>query len=274
GAEVSRPVTQILQEARSLVSAGVREMTLLGQNVNAWHGMGPDGHEWGLGQLLYALSEVDGLERLRYTTSHPVDMDETLIEAHRDLDCLMPYLHLPVQAGSDRILKAMNRHHTVADYLQIIERVRESRPDIAISGDFIVGFPGETEEEFQETLAVVETVKYASAFSFNYSARPGTPGADLPDQVPEDVKSERLQRLQAALNRHQLAFNEGCVGKTMTILLEKKGRKPGQWIGRSPFLQSVVVDESLGKPGDMVQVLITGAAPNSLNGEGIDRSPY
>jgi tRNA-2-methylthio-N6-dimethylallyladenosine synthase len=186
----------------------------------------------------------------------------------------MPYLHLPVQAGSDRILKAMNRHHSVADYLQIIERVRESRPDIAISGDFIVGFPGETEEEFQETLAVVETVKYASAFSFNYSSRPGTPGADLPDQVPEDVKSERLQRLQSALNRHQLAFNEGCVGTTMTILLEKKGRKPGQWIGRSPFLQSVVVDEGLGKPGDMVQVLITGAAPNSLTGEGIDRSPY
>jgi len=270
GAEVSRSVEQILNEARSLVDAGVREITLLGQNVNAWHGSGKDGREWGLGELLHALAEISGLERLRYTTSHPVDMDESLIAAHRDLNCLMPYLHLPIQAGSDRILRAMNRHHTVADYLRIIERMRESRPDIAISGDFIVGFPGETEEEFEETLNVVREVKYASAFSFNYSARPGTPGADMENHVPEEVKSERLQRLQALLNQQQLEFNEGCVGREMRILLEKKGRKPGQLIGRSPWLQSVVVDESLGKPGDMVQVEIIGARPNSLTGIGVE----
>ena len=268
GAEVSRSVQQILDEARSLVDAGVREMTLLGQNVNAWHGAGNDGREWGLGELLHALAEIDGLERLRYTTSHPVDMDESLINAHRDLDCLMPYLHLPIQAGSDRILKAMNRHHTVADYMNIIERMRAARSDIAISGDFIVGFPGETEEEFEETLNVVRQVKYASAFSFNYSSRPGTPGADMDNHVPEEVKSERLQRLQALLNEQQLEFNEGCVGREMLILIEKTGRKPGQWIGRSPWLQSVVVDESLGKPGDMVKVKVTGARPNSLTAIG------
>ncbi len=269
GAEVSRSVEQILEEARSLVDAGVREVTLLGQNVNAWHGAGKDGREWGLGELLHALAEIEGLERLRYTTSHPVDMDESLITAHRDLDCLMPYLHLPIQAGSDRILKAMNRHHTVADYMHIIERMREARPDIAISGDFIVGFPGETEEEFEETLNVVREVKYSSAFSFNYSARPGTPGADMDNHVPEDVKSERLQRLQALLNEQQLAFNEDCIGREMRVLIEKKGRKPGQWIARSPWLQSVVIDESLGNPGDMVQVKVTGARPNSLTAIGV-----
>ncbi len=269
GAEVSRSVKQIMEEARSLVDAGVREITLLGQNVNAWHGEGADRREWGLGELLYALAEVDGLKRLRYTTSHPVDMDDALYAAHRDLDCLMPYLHLPVQAGSDRILKAMNRHHTVKNYLHIIEKMRKARPDIAISGDFIVGFPGETEEDFAETMKVVDDVKYASAFSFNYSPRPGTPGADLKDQVPEDVKSDRLQRLQASLNGHQLAFNEACVGRPMEILLEKKGRREGQLIGRSPWLQSVVVDDALGKPGEMVHVEITGAAPNSLTGIGI-----
>ena len=265
GAEVSRTVQQIVDEAQGMVDAGVREVTLLGQNVNAWHGEGADGREWGLGELLHELAKIDGMERLRYTTSHPVDMDESLINAHRDLDCLMPYLHLPVQAGSDKILKAMNRHHTVADYMHIIERMREARPDMAISGDFIVGFPGETDEDFEETLKVVEQVKYASAFSFKYSTRPGTPGADMKDQVPEDVKSERLQRLQALLNQQQVEFNQTCIGRKMDILLEKKGRRQGQLIGRSPWLQSVIVDESLGNLGDIVHVEITEAAPNSLN---------
>ena len=264
GAEVSRSVEQILQEAREMVDAGVREITLLGQNVNAWHGAGSDGREWGLGELLYALAKVEGIERLRYTTSHPVDMDESLITAHRDLDCLMPYLHLPVQAGSDRILKAMNRHHTVEDYLHIIDRMREARPDIAISGDFIVGFPGESDADFADTMKLVEHVKYSSAFSFKYSQRPGTPGADLENQVEEHVKGERLQELQALLNKQQEEFNQDCVGRKMTILLEKKGRKEGQLIGRSPWLQSVIVDESLGKPGELVEVLVNRAAPNSL----------
>ena len=265
GAEVSRTAGQIVDEAQGMIDAGVREITLLGQNVNAWHGEGTDGLEWGLGELLHELSMLKGLERLRYTTSHPVDVDESLINAHRDLDCLMPYLHLPIQSGSDRILKAMNRHHTVADYMHIIERMREVRPDMAISGDFIVGFPGETHEDFEETLKVVEEVKYASAFSFKYSTRPGTPGADMKNQVPEEIKSERLQILQTLLNRQQKEFNETCIGRKMDILLEKKGRREGQLIGRSPWLQSVVVDETLGKPGDIVHVEITQAAPNSLN---------
>ncbi len=265
GAEVSRTAKQIVDEAQGMIDAGVREVTLLGQNVNAWHGEGFDGREWGLGELLHELAKIKGMERLRYTTSHPVDMDESLINAHRELDCLMPYLHLPVQAGSDKILKAMNRHHTVEDYMHIIDRMREVSPDMAISGDFIVGFPGETEEDFEETLNVVRKVKYASAFSFKYSTRPGTPGADMKNQVPEDVKSERLQRLQALLNQQQEEFNQTCVGRKMDILLEKKGRRAGQLIGRSPWLQSVIVDESLGNPGDIVHVEITEAAPNSLN---------
>jgi tRNA-2-methylthio-N6-dimethylallyladenosine synthase len=265
GAEVSRSVNQIIDEARGMVDAGVREVTLLGQNVNAWHGVGEDGRKWGLGELLHALSEIDGLERLRYTTSHPVDMDESLINAHRELDCLMPYLHLPIQAGSDKILKAMNRHHTVSDYMHIIERMREARPDMAISGDFIVGFPGETDEDFEETLKVVRAVKYASAFSFKYSTRPGTPGADMENQVPEEVKSERLRQLQDLLNEQQVEFNRTCIGRKMDILLEKKGRREGQLIGRSPWLQSVIVDDTLGKPGDIIHVEITDAAPNSLN---------
>ena len=269
GAEVSRSRDQILEEARSLVAAGVREITLLGQNVNAWHGVTDDGHELGLGELLYDLSKIDGLGRLRYTTSHPVDMDEGLINAHRELDCLMPYLHLPVQAGSDRILKAMNRHHSVKDYMHVIDLVRDARPDIAISGDFIVGFPGETEEDFEQTMQVVRDVNYASAFSFKYSSRPGTPGADLPDQVPEAVKSERLQRLQALLNEQQQQFNQDCVGREMEVLLEKKGRREGQLIGRSPWLQSVIVSDQLGNVGDLINVKITAAGPNSLNAVGI-----
>ncbi|MCQ1856324.1 MiaB/RimO family radical SAM methylthiotransferase, partial [Neorhizobium galegae] len=195
GSEVSRPVQQIVDEAWRLVDGGVREITLLGQNVNAWRAEGPKGGEWSLGDLLYRLAEIPGLARLRYTTSHPRDMDDRLIEAHRNLRTLMPYLHLPVQAGSDRILKAMNRRHTGAEYLRLIERIREARPDIAIAGDFIVGFPGETEKDFEDTLRLVEDVNYAQAYSFKYSTRPGTPGADLGDQVSEEVKAERLERL-------------------------------------------------------------------------------
>ncbi|KQZ93579.1 tRNA (N6-isopentenyl adenosine(37)-C2)-methylthiotransferase MiaB [Agrobacterium cavarae] len=267
GSEVSRPVSQILDEAMKLVDAGVREITLLGQNVNAWRSTGPKGEEWGLAELLYRLAEIPGLARLRYTTSHPRDMDDRLIEAHRELRALMPYLHLPVQAGSDRILKAMNRRHTGEEYLRLIERIRDARPDIAMSGDFIVGFPGETDQDFEDTLAIVEAVKYAQAFSFKYSTRPGTPGADLTDQVPEDVKAERLERLQALLLKQQNDFAQSLVGKTMDVLLEKPGRMPGQLIGRSPWLQSVNLDAKNMKIGDIIHVRITATGPNSLFAE-------
>ena len=267
GSEVSRPVAQIVEEAEKLVDGGVREITLLGQNVNAWHGAGPTGEAWSLGDLLYRLAEIPGLGRLRYTTSHPRDMDDRLIGAHRDLGTLMPYLHLPVQAGSDRILKAMNRRHTAAEYLTLIERIRTARPDIALSGDFIVGFPGETDQDFEDTLKLIEEVNYAQAFSFKYSTRPGTPGAELKDQVPEEVKTERLERLQALLLRQQHAFAEACVGKTVDILLEKPGRMPGQLIGRSPWLQSVNVDAKASQIGDIINVRITGTSTNSLFAE-------
>ena len=264
GAEISRPVSQLLSEAQDLVDAGVREITLLGQNVNAWHGKGDDGREWGLGELLHRLSDIEGIERLRYTTSHPRDMDSALINAHRDLDKLMPYLHLPVQAGSDKILKSMNRRHTRDEYIKLIVQIREGRPDLAISGDFIVGFPGETEEDFEDTLDLIRQVKYAQAYSFKYSPRPGTPGADFKDHVPEDIKAERLKRLQDLLSEQQLEFAETCVGKEMDILLEKPGRKPGQLIGRSPWLQSVIIDAKDAKIGDTLRVRITKAAPYSL----------
>ncbi len=267
GSEVSRPLAQILDEAQRLVDAGVREITLLGQNVNAWRAEGPNGREWGLGELLYKLADVPGLARLRYTTSHPRDMDDKLIEAHRDLRSLMPYLHLPVQAGSDRILKAMNRRHTAAEYLRLIERIRTARPDIAISGDFIVGFPGETDEDFADTLRLVEEVGYASAYSFKYSTRPGTPGAELGDQVAEEVKAERLERLQALLLKQQADFAKSCVGKVIDLLLEKPGRMPGQVIGRSPWLQSVNVDAKTSQIGDIIPVRIIGTGPNSLFAE-------
>ena len=267
GAEVSRPFSQIVDEAQRLVDGGVREITLLGQNVNAWRSVGPDGREWSLGKLLYRLAEIPGLARLRYTTSHPRDMDDGLIEAHRDLRALMPYLHLPVQAGSDRILKAMNRRHTAAEYLRLIERIRKARPDIAMSGDFIVGFPGETDADFEDTLRIVEEVNYAQAFSFKYSTRPGTPGAELSDQVPEEIKAERLERLQALLLKQQAAFAKSCVGKVIDLLLEKPGRMPGQLIGRSPWLQSVNVDAKASQIGDIIKVRITGTGPNSLFAE-------
>jgi len=267
GSEVSRAVAQIVAEAQKLVDAGVREITLLGQNVNAWHGAGPDGVKWGLGELLHRLTKIEGLARLRYTTSHPRDMDDSLIAAHRDLKQLMPYLHLPIQSGSNRILKAMNRRHTTAEYIALIARIKAARPDLALSGDFIVGFPGETDEDFEDTLRLVETVGYAQAFSFKYSTRPGTPGADLEDQVPEDVKAKRLERLQALLLSQQNAFAQACIGKTIDLLLEKPGRMPGQLIGRSPWLQSVNVDAKSSQIGDIVSVRITGAGPNSLFAE-------
>ncbi len=267
GSEVSRPVVQIVAEAERLAEAGVREVTLLGQNVNAWHGEGPDGSEWGLGRLLFRLAEIPGLARLRYTTSHPRDMDDELIEAHRDLPSLMPYLHLPVQSGSDRILKAMNRRHKAADYLRLIERIRAARADIAMSGDFIVGFPGETDADFEATMEMVRQVGYASAFSFKYSPRPGTPGAEMDGHVDEAVKDERLQRLQALIVEQQHAFTVSMAGRTMSTLIEKPGRRAGQRVGRSPWLQPVIVDEKAGGIGEIIEVRITGTGQNSLFAE-------
>ncbi len=269
GSEVSRPVAQIVSEAERLVEGGVREITLLGQNVNAWHGLGPDGAEWSLGDLLCRLAEIEGLARLRYTTSHPRDMDDKLIAAHRDLPKLMPYLHLPVQSGSNRILKAMNRRHTAAEYIALIERIRAVQPDLAISGDFIVGFPGETDQDFQDTMRLIEAVGYAQAFSFKYSIRPGTPGAEMDGHVEESVKAERLERLQALLFRQQREFAKGCIGKEIDLLLEKPGRMPGQLVGRSPWLQPVNVDAKTSEIGDIIRVRITDAGPNSLFAEAI-----
>ncbi|OKL44474.1 tRNA (N6-isopentenyl adenosine(37)-C2)-methylthiotransferase MiaB [Pseudovibrio exalbescens] len=264
GAEVSRSVEQIVGEARRLAGAGVREVTLLGQNVNAWHGEGPDGREWGLGELLFELAKVDGITRLRYTTSHPRDMDDALIAAHRDLDILMPYLHLPVQSGSDAILKAMNRKHTRDEYFRLIDRIREAREDIAMSGDFIVGFPGETDQDFRDTMDLVERVGYASAFSFKYSPRPGTPGALLEEQVEESVKSERLSELQALLAQQQQAFNASLVGQNIEVLFEKMGRREGQLAGRSPWLQPVHVNAPAELYGEMATVEIVSSTANSL----------
>jgi tRNA-2-methylthio-N6-dimethylallyladenosine synthase len=267
GSEVSRPVAQIVAEAEKLAEAGVREVTLLGQNVNAWHGEGPDGQEWGLGRLLSRLAQIPGIARLRYTTSHPRDMDDELIEAHRDLPALMPYLHLPVQSGSDRILKAMNRRHKAADYLKLIDRIRGVRADIAMSGDFIVGFPGETDADFEATLELVRTVQYAQAFSFKYSPRPGTPGAEMKNHVAEAVKDERLQRLQALLGQQQQNFTATMAGRTIDALIEKPGRQAGQRVGRSPWLQPVIVDETAGEIGDIINVRITRTGRNSLFAE-------
>jgi tRNA-2-methylthio-N6-dimethylallyladenosine synthase len=270
GSEQSRSVIQIVDEAKRLTLSGVREITLLGQNVNAWHGQGPDGNEWGLGDLLFELAKLSGLDRLRYTTSHPIDMSEDsrdrLIAAHRDLDIVMPYLHLPVQSGSNRILKAMNRHHTADDYLRAIDRFRAVRPDIAISGDFIVGFPGESDDDFNLTMDLIRQVKYASAFSFRYSPRPGTPGALMKETVSLETSSERLQELQALLNMQQYDFNKQCVEKTMNVLVEKPGKRPGQLIARSPWLQSVILNNGADNIGDIVPVKITEGSPNSLVG--------
>jgi tRNA-2-methylthio-N6-dimethylallyladenosine synthase len=267
GAEVSRPVQQVLAEARNLVEAEVMELTLLGQNVNAYHGLDAAGRPVGLGELCFRLAEIPGLRRLRYTTSHPRDMDDALIAAHRDLDILMPYLHLPVQSGSDRILKAMNRRHTRSDYLSLVDRIKRTRPDMALSGDFIVGFPGETEDDFQQTLSIIREAGYASAYTFKYSIRPGTPGATMDNQIPEPVKVERLARVQALVIEQQMAFNRSCVGKTLDVLLERRGRMPGQLGGRSPFLQAVHCDAPEALLGTIQSVKIIGQGNNSLVGE-------
>ena len=266
GSETSRPVDKVVAEAKRLAEAGVREITLIGQNVNAYHGEGPDGRAWTLGRLLHRITDVPGIARLRYTTSHPGDMEATLIAAHRDLPALMPYLHLPVQSGSDRILAAMNRRHTRAHYLDVIARVRDAQPAIAFSSDFIVGFPGETDEDFDATLSLVEEVGYAGAFSFKYSARPGTPAAELADQITDDVKAERLQRLQRVIDRHQAGFNQRCRGQTFDVLFERIGRHPGQIVGRSPYLQPVQVMADAAMIGQIASVTITDVGPNSLFG--------
>ncbi len=271
GAEVSRGWAAIVDEARALVEMGAREITLLGQNVNAWEGEDEKGRRQGLDGLIRALAAVPGLERIRYTTSHPNDMTEGLIRAHAEVAELMPFLHLPVQSGNARVLKAMNRSHSVESYLAIIERVRAARPDIAISGDFIVGFPGETDAEFEDTLDIVRAVNYAQAYSFKYSPRPGTPAADMEGQVPVAVMDERLQRLQALLNEQQLAFNRATIGRRTAVLIERKGKKPGQMIGKSPWLQSVHLDTSAAI-GDLIEVEIVSGGPNSLGGAEIMRN--
>ncbi len=266
GAEISRPWADIVTEAHQLVESGAREIVLLGQNVNAWS----DGDR-GLAELIRELDAIDGLERIRYTTSHPADMTDALIAAHGELPKLMPYLHLPVQSGSNRILKAMNRSHTVETYLATLDKVRAVRPDIALSGDFIVGFPGETEEDFTATLNLVDEVGYASAYSFKYSPRPGTPAATMEDQISPDVMDERLQRLQARITEHQVAFNRLRIGKETEILIERKGRFAGQMIGRSPWLQSVHV-ETDAVAGDIVPVTLLSAGPNSMQGAVLTRA--
>jgi len=271
GAEISRSWSAIVDEAKALVAGGAREITRRGQNVNAWTGEDDKGRAQGMDGLVRELAKIPDLRRIRYTTSHPNDMSDGLIAAHGDIDKLMPFLHLPVQAGNDRILKAMNRSHSADSYLRIIERVRQARPDIAISGDFIVGFPGETDAEFEDTLRIVEQVRYAQCYSFKYSPRPGTPAADMDHQIPAAVMDERLSRLQASLNRQQAEFNAATVGRTTQILLERKGRHPGQLIGKSPWLQSVVVTAPELSIGDLVNVDIISAGPNSLAGETVRR---
>ena len=267
GAEYSRNVADVVQEVAQLVAKGAQEVMLLGQNVNAYHGVAPDGQVWSLAQLIHDLAKMDGLSRIRYITSHPRDMQEDLLQAHATVDKLMPYLHLPIQSGSNEMLKRMNRKHTNAEYINIIERLRAMRPDMAFSGDFIVGFPGETESDFEDTLALVRHVGYASAYSFKYSPRPGTPAATMADQVPEEVKDERLQRLQAALMEQSRAFNRSCVGTEMDVLFDRQGKLPGQLVGRSPYLQSVHVNGVAEHMGQMVRVRITQATANSLAGE-------
>ena len=275
GAEVSRPVAQIIQEIRGLAAQGVREVTLIGQNVDAYHSPapegaknqgGPDGSEWGLGELIRHVALIGGIDRIRFTTSHPRDMNDALIEVIGSEPKLMPYLHLPIQAGSNSVLRAMNRGHSYAEYKTLIAKIRKARPDIALSGDFIVGFPGETEADFQQTLKCVEEIGYCSSFSFKYSVRPGTPGASMPRQVEEDVKSDRLARLQDLLYRQQTAFNESLIGKTLDVLVENGGRANGQLFGRAPYLQGTHFDGPETLVGQIVPVTITAAGRNSLTG--------
>jgi tRNA-2-methylthio-N6-dimethylallyladenosine synthase len=260
GAEITRPEADVVAEAEALAAAGARELVLLGQNVNAW----ADGPR-GLADLIRVVARIDGLERIRYTTSHPADMSDALIAAHGEIAELMPYLHLPVQSGSDRILEAMNRSHSTESYLKTIERMRAARPDVALSGDFIVGFPGETEADFEATLHIVDAVGYASAYSFKFSARPGTPAASMEDQIAPEVMDDRLQRLQARITQHSLAFNRSCIGRDTQVLIERKGKRFGQMIGKSPWLQSVHLDTTAA-PGTMVDVTLVAALPNSMGG--------
>lgn len=261
GAEVSRPATTVIKEARELAEAGVREVTLLGQNVNAYHG-----HDGGLAGLIWALNDIDGLERIRFTTSHPNDMDDALIEAHGSCEKLMPYLHLPVQSGSDRILKAMNRKHTAESYIRLIERIRAARPDLLLSGDFIVGFPGETDQDFEDTMSLIREVRYGQAYSFKYSTRPGTPAAEKP-QLPDDLMNDRLQSLQALLTEQQREVQESMVGRNVNVLFEKKGRIEGQLIGKSEYLHAVYANAPLEMLGTVQAVRIKQSSPNSLAGE-------
>ena len=266
GMETSRPVKQVIADIERLAGAGVREITLIGQNVNAYHGDGPDGQPWTLARLLARIAQISGVDRLRYTTSHPCDMTDDLIAAHRDLPQLMPQMHLPVQSGSDRVLAAMNRRHTRADYLRIVDQVRDARPGLALTSDFIVGFPGETESDFADTLALISEVGFSGAYSFKYSPRPGTPGADMDDQIAEEIKTERLQRLQDAIERSQAAFNRRCLGRCFGVLFEHKGRYPGQIVGRSPYLQLVQVTAPSSLIGNIAEVSVTEISSNSLFG--------
>lgn len=271
GAEVSRPAQAILDEARILVAGGTREITLLGQNVNAYHGSAPSGTaDWTLGRLAAALAEIEGLARIRYTTSHPRDVDDSLIAAHRDVPALMPFMHLPVQSGSDRILAAMNRKHKAADYRRIVERLRDARPGLVLSSDFIVGFPGETDEDFAATMALVREIGFVQAYSFKYSPRPGTPAADHDDPVPEAIKDERLAVLQAELRRQQAVFNKSMVGRRCSVLFERRGRYPGQLIGRNETMQAVHATAPDALLGQICKVQITAAMPNSLAGTLVD----
>ena len=266
GSEYSRPVADVLAEVKRLADVGIREVTLLGQNVNAYHGLDESGQSAPLGELLKRVSEISGIARIRYTTSHPLEMDESLALAHRDIPEVMPYLHLPVQSGSDKILTAMNRRHTMRDYLDVIAMMRRQRTDIVFSSDFIVGFPGETDDDFQATLTLIEEVGFASAYSFKYSIRPGTPAAEMDDQVPEDVKDRRLQTLQALIAKQQRSYQDSMVGKTLDILVERKGRYPGQMAGKSPHLLAVAFDAPADYIGRIVQVRITDSVTNSLVG--------
>lgn len=272
GAEFSRPVSDVYREAEKLVAQGAREITLLGQNVNAYHGVAQDGNVFGLGKLIHHLADISGLERLRYTTSHPRDMDEELIAAHRDVDILMPFLHLPVQSGSDKVLEEMNRKHKADEYRRVIDALREARPDIAFSSDFIVGFPGETREEFEATMQLVRDVNYAQAYSFKYSPRAGTPAATREDSVPEEEKSERLAELQALINAQQVAYNQTMVGRTMPVLFERQGKTDTQIVGRSPYMHAVHVEGNASHLGRCVDVRIDGAHPNSLSGTIVEKT--
>jgi tRNA-2-methylthio-N6-dimethylallyladenosine synthase len=274
GAEASRPVAAVLDEARRLAASGARELTLLGQNVNAYHGEGPDGRAWNLARLVRVLAEMPDLARIRYTTSHPRDMDDELVRAHGEVPQLMPFLHLPVQSGSDAVLDAMNRRYTAGDYRRVVDRLRAARPDLALSSDFIVGFPGEDDAAFGDTVRLVEEVGFAQAFSFKYSARPGTPAAAMRGQVPERVKAERLAALQALLERQARAFNEACLGARLPVLLERPGRHPGQLVGRSPYLQAVHLDAPDGVAiGDTVEARIDAVHPHSLAGTIVPARP-